>query len=68
MDPAEDAPSRPDAVLVVSVWFEPAHRDGFRARLRSLDPDGRTVVLGAATSRAKVTDLVGQWLASLDTR
>ena len=66
MDEPEDAPRRPDALLVVSVWFEPGHHDGFRARLRSLGADGQMAAVGAASNRAKVTEMVGDWLDSLD--
>lgn len=52
-----------DAVLVIRVWFEPDHRNGFRARLLGLHPDegGGTVL----SSPEAVADAVGSWLADL---
>ena len=66
MDQPEDGPHRADALLLVSVWFEPEHHSGFRARLRTLGADGQMAVVGAASNRAKVTEMVGEWLDSLD--
>lgn len=66
MDQAADEPHRPHALLAVSVWFELGHESGFRARVRSMGSDGQMTVVGVTSNRAKVTEMVGEWLESLD--
>lgn len=56
----------PHALLAISVWFEADHEQGFRARVRSLDAAGHMAVVGITSNRQEVTEMVGEWLESLD--
>jgi hypothetical protein len=50
--------------MVVRIWQEPDHQDGFRARLFLTAPGGRPLVV-AASSPEGVLDLVCAWLLGL---
>jgi hypothetical protein len=52
-------------VLVVAVWWERDHVDGFRARVSTVGGDGHMLTLGVTTERAQTVEIVRQWLEPL---
>jgi hypothetical protein len=52
------------STMVVRIWQEPDHEDGFRARLFFTAPGGQPLV-GATSSPEGVLDLARAWLLGL---
>lgn len=53
------------STMVVRIWQEPDHEEGFRARLFFTAPGGQPLV-GAASSPEAVLDLACAWLLALE--
>jgi hypothetical protein len=52
----------PTGSLILRVWWESGSPHPFRARLLSVDPDGRTANLGTTADPAAALAMIQRWM------